>query len=178
MAHIGSGAFSGDLEGSPLAPRIRGNASRLQVADSIFMPRFRGDYMAPNPSAATFERRAYWTSGDNATAMTASTNWIITPEMPFSGTIRSASVLGLGGPGTASLGIRKVGGVTGLPSVPGNSIVNGNPIVLSGVHGLDIPYATLVANGWTLKFVKGDVFIFILNSVATFTDLSVRILMG
>lgn len=176
MAHVGAGAFSGDLEGSPLAPRIRGNVARLQVADSIFMPRFRADYMAPiPPSATTFERRGYWTAG--AVAMALPTNDVVTPPMPFKGRLRGATVLGLGGPGGASVDVRKVT-LSTLPPLSANSITNSAPLVVTGGNFIDMTEAALVAAGWSMQFNKGDIFSFTLNTVNTFTSVLVVLRLG
>lgn len=177
MAHVGTGALSGDLEGSPLSPRIKGNASRLQVADSIFMPRFRGDYMAPLPvgAATTFERRAYWTGGSVAAALP--TNDIVTPPMPFKGRIRRATVLGLNGPGGTSVDVRRVTLAT-LPPTSANSITGGNPLIVTSANFTDMDEAALIAAGWTTPFNKGDIFSFTLNTVNTFTDVLVVLRLG
>lgn len=175
MAHVGAGAFSGDLEGSPLAPRIRGNAARLQIADSIFMPRFRGDYMAPNPKATTFERRGYWTGG--ASVMALPTNDILTPPMPFQGRIRGATVLGLGGPGSASVDVRKCT-LSTLPPISGNSITNSAPLAVSSANFVDMTETALAALGWSMQFAKGDIFSFTLSSVTNFTSVLVLLRLG
>lgn len=177
MAHVGSGAVAGDLEGSPLNPRIRGNAARLQVADSIFMPRFRGDYMAPLPAGATttFERRAYWTGGSVAAVLP--TNDVVTPPMPFKGNIYRATLLGLGGPGGASVDVRKVT-LSTLPPTSANSITGGAPLIITGGNFVDLDRAALIAAGWTTTFAKGDIFSFTLNTVNTFTDVLLVLRLG
>lgn len=177
MGHVGSGAVSGDLEGSPLAPRIKGNATRLQIADSIFMPRFRGDYMAPLPigSSTTFERRGYWTGG--SVAMVLPTNDIVTPPMPFKGRLRRATLLGLGGPGGASVDVRKVTLAT-LPPTNANSICGGAPIITTSANFTDMDEAAMIAAGWNVVFAKGDIYSFTLNTVNTFTDLLIVLRLG
>lgn len=123
--------------------------------------------LAPPPIGGT------WETSDGTTALALPIG-AITRQLNGTYTIKSVSILTLGGPGSCVVNIYKANKSVHYPPVSGDDITGGAPpSITSGTV-----YLNTTLTGWTLSVVAGDVFLFTLASTATFAAVQIVIEIG
>lgn len=152
-------SFTSGLDGSEIIPIERyGNMFWTTLADIAAFARSGG---------APYTRGASW-SGAGA-AITTSTDTVFV-ECPVAGTITQVTVLTAGGPGSCVIDIWKDSYSLFPPTVADTITASAKPTISSAVK-----YQDTTLTGWTTAVAAGDVLAFHIDSVSTFTYITISV---
>ena len=142
------------------------DASGLTAARTYALPDKPGSLALSEQSIRSIGA-VWYNNGANLVAADAD---LVCVPIPISGQITKAKILGVDGPGSCVIDVWKAAFADYPPLITNSITASAKPSVVSGIKSED---ATL--SGWTTLVSAGDVLAFKLESVSTFSKVTITL---